>query len=83
MTLISILRNAGLGVVVTASRHCNCAPQQVAMVGDSLHDLNAARAAGSVAVAVLSGPARRAVLAPHADVVLDSIADVPAWSQAR
>lgn len=52
---------------------------RIAMVGDSRHDLTAARAAGMVAVAVLTGIARRADLAPHADVVLTSIADLPGW----
>ncbi len=55
------------------------APGRVAMVGDSLHDLHAARAAGMVAVGVLSGPARAEVLAPVADVVLDDIAAIAGW----
>lgn len=54
-------------------------PAEVAMVGDSVHDLVAARAAGMRAVAVLTGIAGEAELAPHADVVLTSIADLPAW----
>ena len=53
-------------------------PTQIAMVGDSRHDLEAARAAGAVAVAVLSGPADRAALAPLADHVVDDIAALPA-----
>ena len=69
------------GMVQAFARQCKCPPSQVAMVGDSLHDLQAARAAGAIAVAVLSGPARRAALAPHADVVLESIADLPAWAR--
>ncbi|MCC5975303.1 MAG: HAD family hydrolase [Rubellimicrobium sp.] len=54
-------------------------PAHCVMVGDSLHDLHAARAAGMVAVGVLTGLADRATLMPEADVVLDSIADLPAW----
>lgn len=54
-------------------------PQDCAMVGDSLHDLAAARTAGMVAVAVLTGIAGREVLAPGADVVLASVADLPGW----
>lgn len=54
-------------------------PDVCAMVGDSTHDLHAGRAAGMTCVAVLTGIATRADLAPHADVVLDSIADLPAW----
>ncbi|HCP81160.1 MAG TPA: phosphatase [Octadecabacter sp.] len=50
-----------------------------AMVGDSTHDLHAGRAAGMVTVAVLTGVAGREELSPHADVVLNSIADLPAW----
>lgn len=53
--------------------------QACAMVGDSTHDLRAGRAAGMACVAVLTGVANAKDLAPYADVVLDSIADLPAW----
>ena len=52
-------------------------PAACAMVGDSTHDLHAGRAAGMTTIAVLTGPADHADLAPHADVVLVSIAEVP------
>ncbi|MBI1170578.1 HAD-IA family hydrolase [bacterium] len=52
---------------------------QIAMVGDSLHDLDAARRAGMKAVGVLTGPARRETLTPHAHVVLASIAELGDW----
>lgn len=55
------------------------APQEVAMIGDSTHDLHAGRAAGMIAVAVLTGPATAADLAPHADVVLPDIGHLPGW----
>lgn len=54
-------------------------PDRVAMVGDSTHDMATGRAAGLWRVAVLTGPADAADLAPHADAVLPSIADLPAW----
>ncbi|MEL6607814.1 MAG: HAD family hydrolase [Pseudomonadota bacterium] len=54
-------------------------PEHCAMVGDSLHDLHAARAAGMTGVGVLTGPAGHDDLAPDADVVLPSIADLPDW----
>lgn len=54
-------------------------PSACAMVGDSLHDLHAGRAAGMVTVGVLTGPAPREELATAADVVLGSIAEIPAW----
>lgn len=56
------------------------APSRVALVGDSLHDLHAARAAGVCAIAVLSGPrgeAARAEVAPFADHVIPSITQLP------
>lgn len=54
-------------------------PSQVAMVGDSAHDLAAGRAAGMATVGVLTGPALAADLAPLADVVLSDIGHLPAW----
>jgi len=63
--------------------HTGIAPHACAMVGDSLHDLHAGRDAGMVCVGVLTGPASRADLTPHADVVLSSIAELPAWLDTR
>lgn len=54
-------------------------PRRTAMVGDSLHDLEAGRAAGMRTIAVLTGIAKREALAPHADVVLPDIGAIPAW----
>jgi phosphoglycolate phosphatase len=55
------------------------APGACVMVGDSLHDLAAARTAGMAGVGVLTGVAGRETLEPAADVVLDSIAELPDW----
>ena len=52
---------------------------RVVMVGDSLHDLVAGRAAGMRVVGVLTGIAERAELEPHADVVLPDIATLGDW----
>jgi phosphoglycolate phosphatase len=49
------------------------------MVGDSLHDLDAARRAGMAAVGVLTGTAIHEVLEPLADIVLPDITHLPAW----
>ncbi len=55
-------------------------PAAVVMIGDSVHDLGAARAAGlAAAVGVLTGPATERELAPYADVILPSAADLPDW----
>lgn len=43
---------------------------EIAMVGDSAHDLNAARAAGAVAIAVNTGLAPASELAPLADHIV-------------
>ena len=52
---------------------------KIAMIGDSLHDLRAGRAAGMTCVAVLTGLAEERTLAPHADVVLPDIGHLPGW----
>ena len=58
------------------ARHFGVAPERVAMVGDSVGDMLAGRAAGAgLCIGVLSGTAGHAVLAAHADVV---VADVHA-----
>ena len=54
-------------------------PEACLMVGDSLHDLIAGRAAGFGCIAVLTGPAGRADLEDHADVVLNHIGEIPAY----
>ena len=65
------------------ARHVGLPPEHIAMVGDSRHDLGAGRAAGMVTVGVLTGPARAEDLDDLADVVLPSIADLPAWLAER
>ena len=69
------------GMVLAFAEGCGIAPGAVALIGDSTHDLFAARAAGALGIAVLTGPlkeASRAELEPHADHVIESIADLPA-----
>ncbi|OQM73692.1 HAD family hydrolase [Manganibacter manganicus] len=59
-------------------------PQEIAMVGDNRHDLEMARAGGcGLAVGVLSGTGTRDSLASLADMVLDSMVDLPAMLDAR
>jgi hypothetical protein len=54
-------------------------PETVLMVGDSLHDLKAGRAAGMRTAGVLTGIAAAEDLAPFADVVLPDIGLCPRW----
>ena len=65
------------GMVLAFAAHIGVAPQRIAMVGDSRHDLHAARAAGAVAIAVLSGPAEREELAQDADHIVEDITALP------
>lgn len=59
------------------------AAETVLMVGDSTHDLIAGRAAGMRTVAVLTGMASTAELAPLATVVLPDIGHLPGWIAAQ
>lgn len=57
-----------------------CDPARIVVVGDTLHDVTAARACGVRVVAVATGADSRATLdAAGADVVLDTLADLAAW----
>jgi len=66
------------GMVTAFAAAAGVAPTEVAVVGDAVHDLEMADAAGAgLKVAVLSGTSPAEVLAPHADLVLASIAEMP------
>jgi phosphoglycolate phosphatase len=67
------------GPVLAFASAVGVAPNEIAVVGDSPHDLIAARAAGATAVGVLSGPNGTEVLGPHADLLLPSIMKLPGW----
>ncbi|EYD77631.1 HAD-superfamily hydrolase, subfamily IA, variant 1 family protein [Rubellimicrobium mesophilum DSM 19309] len=73
----------GPGQLLAFAEAAGLRPGACAMVGDSLHDLAAARTAGMVGVGVLTGVAGRATLEPAADVVLGSIAELPDWIAAQ
>ena len=60
------------------------APAEIAMVGDNRHDMQTGRAAGAgLLVGVLSGTGTRAALAPLADVLLNSVVELPALLKER
>lgn len=67
------------GMLLAFARQFGMDPARVVMVGDSLHDLEAGRAAGMRTAAVLTGIAGAGALAPHADVVLPDIGHLAAW----
>jgi len=65
------------GMVLAFAAAVGVKPGEIALVGDSRHDLETARAAGAVAIGVLSGPAPRAALAPLADYLLSDVSALP------
>jgi phosphoglycolate phosphatase len=69
----------GPGMCAAFARQLALDPRRVVMVGDSRHDLEAGRAAGMRAVAVLTGIAGAAELEPHADAVLPDIGHLGLW----
>lgn len=67
------------GQLLAFAAQTGLTPNTITMVGDSTHDMRAGRAAGMACVAVLTGLATEAELAPYADVVLPNIGHLPAW----
>lgn len=67
------------GMQLAFAEHVGLDCGVIAMVGDSVHDLVAGRAAGMVTVAVLTGVAGQDELAPYADVVLPDIGHLAGW----
>jgi len=65
--------------VLAFAARVDVAPAEVAVVGDSPHDLLSARAAGAIGIGVLSGPNDAAALRPHTDILLPSIAKLADW----
>jgi phosphoglycolate phosphatase len=69
----------GPGQCLAFAAHVGLDPAEIVMIGDSTHDLLAGRAAGMPTLGVLTGPASRAELTPHAQEVLVDIGHLPAW----
>jgi len=67
------------GQLLAFAKQHSLVSSRVAMVGDSLHDLHAGKAAGFLRVGVLTGMATEEDLRDHADVVLPNIGHLPAW----
>lgn len=66
----------GSGMIDAFVERLGLMPQQVLMVGDSTHDMQAGKAAGVKTCAVETGLATRKQLEPHADMVLSSVAQL-------
>lgn len=64
-------------MLLSICRELRVPPASSIMVGDSIADMEAGRAAGmGLRVGVLSGVSSRELLTPHADVIVDSIDDL-------
>lgn len=70
-------RKPGPGMVLAFAAATGLSPCHVALIGDSFHDMHAARAAGAVAIGVPSGLIAYDDLAAEADMMIDSLADLP------
>ncbi len=67
------------GPLLAFAKAVGLAPDRVAMVGDSTHDLIAGRAAGMQTVGVLTGLAVSDELAPYADIIFPDIGHIQGW----
>ena len=71
------------GMLLAFCEQTGINPGQVAMVGDSIWDIQAGMTAGMATVGVLTGTATSQMLSPLADVVLCDIGELPAWLQSE
>jgi phosphoglycolate phosphatase len=72
------------GMVLGFSTWIGCKPFNIAVVGDSRHDMQMGRAAGAGAtIGVLSGTGTQETLAPLADTCIQSVAFLPELASAR
>jgi phosphoglycolate phosphatase len=67
------------GPILAFAQAACVAPAEIITVGDTILDLDAAHAAGAIAIGVLTGPASAESLAPHADALIASYVELPAW----
>ena len=68
----------GPGMVFAFCESAGLIPAEVAVVGDAIHDLAMGRAAGvGLVIGVLSGTSGREDLADFADLILNSVNDLP------
>ena len=67
------------GMAIAFAQATGLEPREIAVVGDAVHDLEMGRRAGAgLKIGVLGGTSAHADLAPHADVVLARLSELPA-----
>lgn len=67
----------GPGQVLAFAEMTGLPVSEIALVGDSLHDMHAARNAGAVPIAVTTGAHDEATLSAETEFVLDRLSDLP------
>ncbi|MEM7471911.1 MAG: HAD family hydrolase [Pseudomonadota bacterium] len=72
----------GPGMCLAFAKQLGIEPAEVAMVGDSAHDMEAGRRAGMVCIGVASGFATAQELDSIADHVLPDVTHLPGWLEA-
>ncbi len=70
-----------IGMLMAFSGAIDVEPAQIAMVGDSAHDLVAGRNAGMMTIGVLTGVASEQELEAHADMIFPDIGYILNWLQ--
>ncbi len=78
----SVLRPELVAKAIERGRQGRGELREVVVVGDTIHDISAARACGATVVAVATGADPADKLA-HADAVFASMAELPAWHEKR
>lgn len=73
----------GPGMVEAFAREVGLAPDAIALIGDSTHDMDAAKAAGAHPVGIARTPAARDALAGHAEVIVADLPGLIAWLDRR
>lgn len=71
------------GPVLAFAQAVGVPASETAVIGDTVLDHAAARAAGAIAIGVLTGPTPFAIPAPFADALFPSAAEFAAWLDSR
>ncbi|WP_257098582.1 HAD family hydrolase [Pseudovibrio flavus] len=75
-------RKPAPGQLLAFAKQCGFAPEEIAMVGDSLHDMHAAHNAGMLRIAVTTGALSRDELVGDSDHCTETLSEVAGYIQA-
>ena len=73
----------GPGMVLAFADHLGVAPGAIALVGDSVHDIEAARAAGATAIGIARTEAAGLALGTLPDAIVVDLGELNAWLAER